>query len=170
MQMENSPDELIKRVARLERQQYTLDRANRHLRLTTAVLMLFIGAGFLMGQASTSPSRSMEAQQFVLRGADGTVRGVMGISDDGSVGINLNDVKGQSRITLDVAANGSPGLDFYDQSGKLRATLALASEGTPGLGLYDPSGRLRTSLDVPAHETPGLAFYHRDGRPAWGVP
>jgi hypothetical protein len=168
--MENPADELIERVNRLEHQQYALKRSNRHFRLTTAALMLFIGAAFLMGQTSTVPGRSIEAQQFVLRSADGSIRGVMGIGDDGSVGINLNDVKGQSRVTLDLAANGSPGLDFYDERGKLRATLALGPQGTPGLGLYDPSGRLRTSLDVPAHETPGLAFYHRDGKPAWGVP
>jgi hypothetical protein len=168
--MENPACELIERITRLEHQQDSLQRTNRRLRITTAALMLFIGAAFLMGQTSAVPGRSIEAQQFVLRGADGTIRAVMGIGDDGSVGMNLNDVKGQSRITLDLAADGSPGLDFYDQSGKLRATLALGPAGTPGLGLYDPSGRLRTSLDVPAHETPGLAFYHRDGKPAWGVP
>lgn len=164
------PAELLQRVTELENQQGELRRANRQWRLMTVALMLFTGAVLLMGQSANLPSRSVEAQQFLLRAADGTIRGVIGIAGDGSVGINLNDVKGQSRITLDLAANGSPGLDFYDQSGKLRATLALGPLGTPGLGLYDPSGRLRTSLDVPAHETPGLAFYHRDGKPAWGVP
>jgi len=168
--MENPARELIERITRLEHQQDALKRANRRWRLTAAALMLFIGPAFLMGETPAAPGRSIEAQQFVLRGADGAIRGVMGIGDDGSVGINLNDVKGRSRITLDLAADGSPGLDFYDQDGKLRTTLALGPAGTPGLGLYDPSGKLRTSLDVPAHQTPGLAFYHRDGKPAWGVP
>jgi hypothetical protein len=164
------PAELLERITELENQQGELRRANRQWRLMTVALMLFTGAVLLMGQSANLPSRSVEAQQFVLRGSDGRIRGTMGIGDDGSVGINLNDVRGQSRITLDLAANGSPGLDFYDQDGKMRATLALGPAGTPGLGLYDPSGKLRTSLDVPARETPGLAFYHRDGKPAWGVP
>jgi hypothetical protein len=168
--MEQSAGELIERITRLEHQQDDLRRANRRLRLVASALMLFTGAIVLMGQTAPVPSRSLEAEQFVLRSSDGKVRGAIGIGDDGAVGINLNDVKGQSRITLDLAADGSPGLDLYDQNGKLRATLALGPAGTPGLGLYDPSGKLRTSLDVPAHETPGLAFYHPNGRPAWGVP
>ena len=110
------------------------------------------------------------AEQFVLVGPDGKVRGAMGITPDGAVGLNLDDVKGQTRITLDVAPNGSPGLDFYDPQGKLRATFALGPTGTPGLGLYDANGKLRTSLDVPAANTPGLAFYHESGKPAWGAP
>jgi hypothetical protein len=168
--MEERTDKLIERISRLEHHQAELRSANRRLRLVTDALMLFIGAIIFMGQTASVPSRTVEAEQFVLRGSDGRVRGVMGISDDGAVGINLNDIKGQSRITLDLAADGAPGLDLYDPNGKMRATLALGAAGTPGLGLYDASGKLRTSLDVPAHETPGLAFYHRDGKPAWGAP
>ena len=168
--MERSTGELIERITRLEHQQHEFRRANRRLRLMTGALTLCTGALVLMGQVSPVPGRSVEAQQFVLRGSDGKVRGAMGIADDGTVGINLNDLKGQSRITVDLAADGSPGLDLYDQNGKMRATLALGPAGTPGLGFYDPTGKLRTSLDVPAHETPGLAFYHRNGKPAWGVP
>jgi hypothetical protein len=168
--MEQPAGELIERITWLEQQQNELRIANRRLRLMMGTLILLTGAIVVMGQTASVPSRSVEAEQFVLRDSDGKVRGAMGIGSDGAVGINLNDVKGQSRITVDLAADGTPGLDFYDQNGKMRATLALASAGTPGLGLYDPSGKLRASLDVPAHETPGLAFYHRDGRPAWGAP
>ena len=107
--MKQSGGELIERITQLEHQQGELRRANRRLRLMTAALMLFTGAVVLMGQTSTLPGRSVEAQQFVLRGSDGKVRGAMGIADDGTVGINLNDLKGQSRITVDLAADGSPG-------------------------------------------------------------
>jgi hypothetical protein len=168
--MERSTGELVERITRLEHQQGELRRANRRLRLMTSTLMLFAGALVLMAQTSPVPSRSIEVQQFVLRGSDGKVRGAMGIADNGTVGINLTDLNGQSRITVDLAADGSPGFDLYDQNGKMRATLALGPTGTPGLGFYDPTGKLSTSLDVPAHETPGLAFYHKDGKPAWGVP
>jgi hypothetical protein len=169
-EMEEAAAKLIERITRLEHQQAELRRANRWLRLVTGGVMLFTGVIVLTGQTSRVPSQTVEAEQFVLRGSDGKVRGAMGIADDGAVGINLNDAKGQTRITVDLAADGSPGLDLYDPSGKMRATLALGPAGTPGLGLYDPSGKLRTSLDVPAPETPGLAFYHRDGKPAWGAP
>ncbi len=115
-------------------------------------------------------AESLDARQFVLHDSSGKVRGALGLTDDGAVGLNLVDAKDKTRMTLDIPSNGTPGLDFFDQDGKLRATFALGPDGTPGLGLYDPEGHLRTSLDVPASKTPGLAFYHQDGKPAWGAP
>ncbi len=168
--MEQSSAELIDRLNCLERRQAELQRTNRRLGSLTGAMLLMTGALVLMGQTATRQPQSLEAEQFVLRSSDGKVRGAMGITPDGAVGLNLNDLKGQSRITLDVATDGSPGMDFYDPEGKLRATFALGPTGTPGLGLYDASGKLRTSLDVPAGKTPGLAFYHENGKPAWGAP
>ena len=170
MNMEQSSGELIERLKCLERKQADLQRTNRRLGSVTGALLLMTGALVLMGQTGTRQPQSLEAEQFVLVGPDGKVRGAMGITPDGAVGLNLDDGKGQTRITLDVAPNGSPGLDFYDPQGKLRATFALGPTGTPGLGLYDANGKLRTSLDVPAANTPGLAFYHESGKPAWGAP
>jgi hypothetical protein len=168
--MDQSSEEMIERLKCLERKQAELQRTNRRLGSVMGALLLMTGALILMGQAGTSQPQSLEAEQFILRGSDGKVRGAMGIAPDGAVGLNLNDIKGQTRITLDLAADGSPGLDFYDPQGKLRATFALGPTGTPGLGLYDDFGKLRTSLDVPAVNTPGLAFYHVGGKPAWGAP
>ena len=169
MNMKQSSGELIERLKCLERKQADLQRTNRRLGSVMGALLLTTGALVLMGQTGRQP-QSLDAEQFVLLGPDGKVRGAMGITPDGAVGLNLDDVKGQTRITLDVAPNGSPGLDFYDPQGKLRATFALGPTGTPGLGLYDANGKLRTSLDVPAANTPGLAFYHESGKPAWGAP
>ena len=163
--------ELIERITRLEQQQTELGNANRRLRLATGALLLYAAAGVLMAQMpGAAHNRSLEAEQFVLRDSGGSVRGAMGIGENGTVGINLNDAKGAARISIDLSADGSPGVDLYDQNGRERATLALGPDGTPGFGLYDPNGRLRTSLDVPAVQTPGLAFYHPDGKPAWGAP
>ena len=166
--MEQSSAALIEHLKRLERKQAELQRTNRRLGSAIGAIILITGALVLMGQ--TSQPQSLEATEFVLRGSDGKVRGAMGITPDGAVGLNLTDAKGQTRITLDVNADGSPGLDFYDPQGKLRGTFALGATGTPGLGLYDASGKLRSSLDVPAANTPGLAFYHESGKPAWGAP
>jgi hypothetical protein len=168
--MEQSSAELIERLKCLERKQAELQRTNRRLGSLTGAMLLITGALVLMGQTAMRQPQSLEADQFVLRGIDGKMRGAMGVLPDGAVGFNLTDVKGQTRITLDIAANGAPGLDFYDPQGKLRATFALGPSGTPGFGLYDDTGKLRTSLDVPAPNTPGLAFYKQDGKPGWGAP
>jgi len=167
--MELSSEELMDRLSCLERRQARLQRSNRRLGSVTGAMLLLTGAAILMGLTGKQP-QTIEAEQFVLRDTEGTVRGALGITPDGAVGLNLADTTGHTRITLDLAANGSPGLDFYDPQGKPRATFALGPTGTPGLGLYDASDKLRTSLDVPAPNTPGLAFYHEDGKPAWGAP
>jgi hypothetical protein len=168
--MEQSMNDLVERLSRLELQQANLQRSNKLLRLMTGALMLLCGALITMGQTNSAIPDTLQAQQFVLRDSGGKVRGAIGVTTDGAVGLNFEDPTGHTRMTLDLAANGAPGLDFFDQDGKLRATFALGSAGEPGLGLYGPNGHLRTSLDVPAAQTPGLAFYHQDGKPAWGAP
>ncbi len=168
--MEQSTGELIGRLSRLELQQAKLQRSNKHLRLMTGALMLLCGALFTMAETSSVVPDTLEAQQFLLRDSTGKLRGAMGVTSDGAVGLNLEDPAGRTRVTLDLAADGTPGLDLYDQNGKIRATMALGDDGEPGIGLYGAKGHLRTSLDVPAPKTPGLAFYKDDGQPAWGVP
>ena len=168
--MDESTGELIKRLSRLELQQDKLQRSNKHLRMMTGAMMLLCGALITMGQTSSVVPDTVEAQQFLLRDSSGKLRGAIGVTSDGAVGLNLSDTSGRTRLTLDLAANGTPGLDLYDQDGKVRATMALGDAGEPGFGLYGPNGHLRTSLDVPAAKTPGLAFYKDDGKPAWGVP
>ena len=110
--MEESFTKLTERIGCLERRQAELKRTNRRLGTLTGALLLVGGAITLMGLTPTMQPQSLEAEQFVLRGADGKVRGAMGITSDGSVGLNLADVKGQTRITLDLAADGTPVLTF----------------------------------------------------------
>jgi len=168
--MEQSTAELIERLARVEIQQSRLQRSNKHLRLATGALMLICGGLFTMALTSSAVPDTVEAQQFLLRDSGGKLRGAMGVTSDGSVGLNLQDTNSRTRLTVDLAANGTPGVDFFDADGKLRETIALGSAGEPGVGLYGANGHLRTSLDVPAKQTPGLAFYHEDGKPSWGAP
>jgi hypothetical protein len=168
--MEQSTGELIKRLSRLELQQAKLQRSNKHLRMMTCAVVLLCGALLTMAETNSAVPDTLEAQQFLLRDSTGKLRGAMGVTSDGAVGLNLSDPSGRTRVTVDLASNGTPGVDLYDQDGKVRATMALGDAGQPGLGLYGPNGHLRTSLDVPAPKTPGLAFYKDDGQPAWGVP
>src|ERR1700732_4466707 len=100
MNMEQSSGELIERLRCLERRQAELQRANRRLGSVTGALLLMTGALVLMGPTVTRQPQILEAEQFVLRGSDGKVRGAMGTAPDGAVGLNLADIKGQTRITL----------------------------------------------------------------------
>ena len=164
--MEQISGDLSDRLERLERKQAELQRTNRRLSSVTGALLLLAGGLSLMGQTARREPHILEAEQFVMRDNHGTVRGAMGITPDGAVGLNLADAKGHTRITLDISADGLPGLDFYDSQGKLGATFAMDPIGTARLGLFNASGKLRTTLDVNAPHTPGLAFYHQGGKPA----
>ncbi len=168
--MEQLTSELCERISRLEHQQAELKSSNQRLRLMSGALLLLCGSLAIMGQTTSGIADSLDSRQFVLHDGTGKVRGALGITDDGGVGLYFTDSRYRTRITLDVASNGTPGLDFYDQDGKLRATFALGPNGSPGVGLYGAEGQLQTSLDVPANKNPGLAFYHHDGKPAWGAP
>ena len=168
--MEQSTGDLIERLSRLELQQSTLQRSNKHLRLATGALMLICGALFTMAQTSSIVPEAVEAQQFLLRDSSGKLRGSMGVLSDGAVGLNLEDPAGRTRVTVDLSTNGTPGIDLFDQDGKMRETIALGPSGQPGVGLYGPDGHLRTALDVPAAKTPGISFCHDNGKPAWGAP
>jgi len=131
--MEQSSGELIERLKSLERRQVQLQRANRRLGSVTGAMLLVTGAVVLMGLTGPQP-RSLEAEQFVLRASDGKVRGAMGITPDGAVGLNLADDKGQTRITLDLAANGAPGLDFLRFRGQIARHIRSGYEWHARLG------------------------------------
>src|SRR5882757_7873632 len=115
--MDESFTKLGERIECLESRQSELQSTNRKLRTLTGAMLFVGGALSLMGLTAVAQPQTLEAEQFVLRGNDGKVRGAMGITPDGSVGFNLTDVKGQTRVTLDLASDGSPGLDLYDAQG-----------------------------------------------------
>jgi hypothetical protein len=53
---------------------------------------------------------------------------VLGRAKDGSVGIDLRDKTGRTRIQLHVANDGTPSLQFFDSSGKLTKEFNVSKE------------------------------------------
>src|SRR5258705_7323946 len=102
MNMEQSSAKLIERLEYLERRQAELRRTNRRLGSVMGAMLLLTGALILMGQTATTQPQSLQAEEFVLRGRDGKVRGAMGITPDGAVGLNLADIKRHTRSNLAV--------------------------------------------------------------------
>jgi len=97
-------NELMQRVERLERE-------NRRWKVTVLLLLLgclvLLLAGFDYPQPFLVKARSVEAQNFVLRDADGQVRARMAISEDG------------------------PRLSFFDEHGDVITALPLKPEIRP---------------------------------------
>ncbi len=106
--------ELVAVVERLEE----LEQQNRRLKLMGVMVLILAGAGLLMGQVVPS-SRTVEAEQFVLK-----------------------DVSGKPRGILAIRADGTPRLEFLEEDGKPRAALATAADGSPSLSLLDRDGKV----------------------------
>lgn len=96
----------------------TVERQNGRLEFAGAMVLLLAAAGLVMGQA-VPPSRTVEAEAFVLRDAGGTARAAWAPSPEGGAA-----------------------LTFFDQAGKPRATLYVVSEGSATLQLSDKDERI----------------------------
>ena len=88
-----------------------LEKSNRRWRLTALLLALgcvvLMLAAFDFAQPNVMKARTMEAQSFVLRDADGQIRARMAIGDDG------------------------PRLSFFDEHGNVISSLPLKAEVRP---------------------------------------
>ena len=97
-------NDLCQRMERLE-------QSNRRWRLGALLLglvcLMLIFAGFDFAQPNVMKARTVEAQSFVLRDADGQIRARMAIADDG------------------------PRLDFFDEQGNVVSSVPLKAEVRP---------------------------------------
>lgn len=78
---------------------------------------------FRRGNVVLARKTVVEAEQFVVRGSDGEVRGELALRDDGSLALSLYDREGRARATLAAEADGGAGLSL------------AGHEGQPGLSL-----------------------------------
>jgi hypothetical protein len=97
-------NELLQRAERLEQRIRRWKLAALVLLLVCLVLLL---AGFDYAQPNLVKARSVEAQNFVLRDADGQIRARMAVGEDG------------------------PRLSFFDEHGKVISSLPLKPEMRP---------------------------------------
>lgn len=88
-------------LARLDK----LERQNRRLKQAGAVVLVLAAALLLMGQAS--PNRTVEANEFVLKNANGDVFGRWSATA-GYVVLEMFDGKGKGRVSLGNVPLGPP--------------------------------------------------------------
>ncbi|HUT75989.1 MAG TPA: hypothetical protein VM221_14275 [Armatimonadota bacterium] len=120
-------------IGRLER----LERQNRRLRWGGVAVAALLGGLLVMG--ATSPP-IVEAERFVVRDAEGTVRAVLGVPDEGL------------SKTLKLDQRGAL-LALYNTHGKVRTVLSIGPEGperveVPRLEMMDATGGPRVDLNV----------------------
>ena len=145
------PD-LVQRVEKLE-------KANRRLKLAGVLALTLVGCLLLLGAAS--PKRTVEAEEFVLRDANGDERARLGITASGSA-LGFRDANGNLRAVLSTKG----GLILYDAKGDMRLSLGDLPGGA-ALLLKDANGVSRVMLSVfDAGATAGLLLYDANGKVA----
>ena len=137
-----------------------LEKENRRIRGIGIALLVLAAALLLMGQ--TPGQRTVEANEFVLKDANGTVRGRWEARAYGPQFV-LFDATGKSGVDLAVLDSAGAGLTLRDASGKDRARL-LATVNGPGLNLTDANGKDRLLLTADdTEDSAGLGLYDKEG-------
>lgn len=120
-----------------------LERTNRRLKLAGVLAFSVLGAGLLMGQASQSSKRVVEAEEFRLVEKDGTLRGNWGVESEGNVAMRLLQRHGHGSLVLDANPDGSVSVGLIDGTGKVRGMWATTPEGSIVLSQTDEAGTRR---------------------------
>lgn len=150
-----------------------VETTHRRMRwlLTSAgfmVLLLVAAAGTILytsmraGILGAGP-HSISAREFVLADAEGTVRGIWTLTDEGAVRLLLHDSNGVPRVKLAVVEGGAPGLSLTDEVGRSRIVLGLLPDETSTLVFADQRGEARAVLGLSIDEAARLIFADREG-------
>lgn len=155
--MADALEALIVRVSRLEQERRWWQ---------SAALISFLGAGLMMGALVLVPPALMtpdviEAEQLVVRDADGRPRGVLAVDATDSVSLRLVDREGNA-TELVLGQQGSS-LSFQ-REGRTRALLGVFPNENVGLSLAGRGEPETVKLLVTADGASGLAF-GKDGTP-----
>lgn len=163
----------------LEERMTRLERQNHWLKVTTLTVVLVLAAIVCMGQARSLDT--VEAGRFILRDANGVMRGGLGFNEHKQPTLSLYDGNGDLRASLGVTQKGplllladaegkkgvvvevvreGPTLGLSDSSGKHRLVLCVTDEG-PSVNLDDPDGTRRAALGLVSQ--PGLTMLSKDG-------
>ena len=123
-------DSLLNRIEKVERE-------NRGLKIGGSVALLALVGALFLGLAAP-PSKTLEAELFIVRDAHGKARMILAVGDEGPA-LTLLDKDGKLRVNLGVDKEG-PALDLFDAAESPRAQLMITDEQGPRLNLYDNKG------------------------------
>ncbi|MGI9179285.1 MAG: hypothetical protein ACR2H9_02055 [Longimicrobiaceae bacterium] len=143
----------------LERENRLLKRNGLMMMIGVATMLVITSVMLVMMQAREGRvAEVVQARRFVLRDADGHIRGLMGVHNDGSSRVILQDRDGRERLKMTLLPDGSPGLSFTDREGRSRAVLGLLSDETSTLVFANRSGKTRAVLGLSPDESSTQPF------------
>jgi hypothetical protein len=148
-------------------------RENRRLRriwmgtVVTGALLLGLATALVIVSARHglpgAVADVLEARQFLLRDANGAVRGTWGTTSNGSMRLTLQSPGSKAGLSLTSMADGASGITVRDSAGRSRAVLGLLPDQTVSLLLADENGTARTVLSLVRGGSSTLVFADRGG-------
>ena len=151
----------------------TVEREGRRLRrlwlaslISIAVLLGLATALVIVSARHGLPGTVadvIESRQFLLRDADGMVRGAWGTLPDGTMRLSLQAPGSKAGVTLTALKSGASGLTFSDSSGRSRGVFGILPDETLSLTFGDRTGMTRTSLGLNPEGSATLVFADGSG-------
>jgi len=148
-------------------------RENRRLRrlwmgtvVTGAILLGLATALVLVSARHGLPGTVadvIEARAFLLRDANGAVRGTWSTASNGSMRLTLQSPGSKAGLSLASLPDGASGITVRDSAGRSRAVLGLLPDQTVSLLLADENGTTRTVLSLVRGGSSTLVFADRSG-------
>ncbi|HET8623455.1 MAG TPA: hypothetical protein VFM14_07820 [Gemmatimonadales bacterium] len=165
----SSSAEAYSENARLE----ALERDNRRLQryggFLVAGMAVLIALGAVLVYATRTVSPEVAAQRFVIKDAQGVVRGVWGVAEDSSLRFIFQDRAGRPRVRISLLNDGSAGISLTDSGGRPRGVLALEENAGGSLVFADAAGRTRSVLGVAPEGAANLVFADQNGATRAGL-
>jgi hypothetical protein len=148
-------------------------RENRRLRrlwmgtVVTGALLLGLATALVVVSARHglpgTVADVLEARQFLLRDANGAIRGTWGTTSNGSMRLTLQSPGSKAGLSLTSMADGASGITVRDSAGRSRAVLGLLPDQTVSMLFADENGTTRTVLSLVRGGSSTLVFADRGG-------
>lgn len=148
-------------------------RENRRLRrlwmgtVVTGALLLGLATALVIVSARHglpgTVAEVVEARQFLLRDANGAVRGTWAATQNGAMRLSLHAPGSKGGLSLASLPDGASGITVRDSAGRSRAVLGLLPDQTVSLLLADENGTTRTVLSLVRGGSSTLVFADRSG-------
>jgi hypothetical protein len=170
--MDDSQVDLAERLGRLERANNALverlqrsEKVNRRLGrcgiIATVGAILIIGGGADVGGVS----KVVEAQKFILRDKNNSVRGIWEVKDDVAFFLLSGKKRFQDAVSIVADADGNSAFRLLDRDGLMRVVLSIGPDGESSMGILDRDGgsRIKISSDVDCN-FPSIVFFDKEGK------
>ncbi len=159
--MDITPNDLARRIARLE-------RANRRMGWIAGAAALAALAAWSTGMVRAA-AYEIVTGRLVLTDQAGGTRAILSVVDGFGPSLVIYGENGKAGAALAMPPEG-PTLALYDQSGQLRVRLGAIDATGPSLVLNDARRRPRVQISVTGGEVPGVVLLNDAGQPTWRTP